>query len=328
MTFAALLAQPGVEETFRRGERIGLMAFHGGLEAMTDVIATTVADATGASLYVVRQPPDLRWHIPSVDVDPAASPKLAAFLDHVDTAIALHGYGREGFWTTLLLGGRHRTLAHQLAKTLRTAVAPQGYDVVDDLDAIPQGLRGLHQRNPVNRARHGGVQLELPPRIRGTSPLSRPEHTHALLTGLTDAVKTQTQPRRAARSSLRQTRRSPDHVSSTAHTLLSTNPSGRNTSRSTSSVMSVGHLRRLLRPRDPQPAVDVEHLQQAPGCALELAPGRVERHAHVRRARRPRPHGHPVGQPSSVVSKPVGRAEQRDDVPGLMPSFFASGVPE
>lgn len=188
MRFAALLAQPGVEETFRRGERVGLMAFHGGLEAVTDLIATVVADATDASLYVVRQPPDLRWHIPSVDVDPKASPKLAAFLDHVDRVIALHGYGREGFWTTLLLGGRNRALAGQLAHTLRTAVAPQGYDVVVDLHDIPAGLRGLHPRNPVNRARHGGVQLELPPRIRGTSPLSKPEHTHALLAGLTKAV--------------------------------------------------------------------------------------------------------------------------------------------
>ena len=195
MTFAALLAQPGVEEHQRLGERrVGLMAFHGGLEAATDVIATTVADATGASLYVVRQPPDLRWHIPSVGVDPAASPKLAAFLDHVDTVIALHGYGREGFWTTLLLGGRNRTFAAQLADALRTTTTPQGFDVVDDLDAIPAGLRGLHPRNPVNRPRDGGVQLELPPRIRGTSPLSKPEHTHALLAGLTKAVKAASTP--------------------------------------------------------------------------------------------------------------------------------------
>jgi phage replication-related protein YjqB (UPF0714/DUF867 family) len=28
-------------------------------------------------------------------------------------------------------------------------------------------LRGLHPANPVNRVRNGGVQLELPPRVRG-----------------------------------------------------------------------------------------------------------------------------------------------------------------
>ena len=42
------------------------------------------------------------------------------------------------------------------------------------------------------------------------------------------------------RSSFRTTSFNPDHVSSTAHTLMSTNPIGSATSRITSSVMSVG----------------------------------------------------------------------------------------
>jgi len=41
---------------------------------------------------------------------------------------------------------------------------------VDDLDAVPSELRGLHPRNPVNRPPHGGVQLELPPYVRGLTP--------------------------------------------------------------------------------------------------------------------------------------------------------------
>jgi phage replication-related protein YjqB (UPF0714/DUF867 family) len=43
--------------------------------------------------------------------------------------------------------------------------------VVTDLQDIPPELRGLHPRNPVNLVRRGGAQLELPPRVRGTSPL-------------------------------------------------------------------------------------------------------------------------------------------------------------
>ena len=54
------------------------------------------------------------------------------------------------------------TLAAHLAGHLRTALP--GYEVVDDLDAIPPELRGVHRANPVNRAALGGVQLELPPR--------------------------------------------------------------------------------------------------------------------------------------------------------------------
>jgi phage replication-related protein YjqB (UPF0714/DUF867 family) len=42
--------------------------------------------------------------------------------------------------------------------------------VITDLAAIPRELRGLHPDNPVNRVR--GVQLELPPRVRGLSPRS------------------------------------------------------------------------------------------------------------------------------------------------------------
>ena len=85
------------------------MAFHGGsLEEVTDVIGRAAAEAAGASYYGVHQPPDLQWHIPSTEIDPAASPALAGFLDHVDHVVTVHGYGRAGFWASLLLGGRNR----------------------------------------------------------------------------------------------------------------------------------------------------------------------------------------------------------------------------
>src|SRR5438552_1202912 len=95
---AELLATDGVEEICELGSRIGVMAFHGGsLEVVTDIIATEVADRAKASLYVIRQPWGFRWHIPSNAMDPKASPALEAFLAHVDTAIALHGWGTDGF---------------------------------------------------------------------------------------------------------------------------------------------------------------------------------------------------------------------------------------
>jgi phage replication-related protein YjqB (UPF0714/DUF867 family) len=189
--FAELLAHPGVEEVCELRSRFGLMAFHGGnLEVGTDVIAEQVAEQSGASLYAVRQPSDLRWHIPSTAVQPSESAALARFFDHVDVVVAVHGYGREGFWTTLLLGGRNRPLATHLAAALRAAIEPQGYVVIDALDDIPAPLRGVHRSNPVNLPRGGGVQLELPPRIRGTTPLSKPEHTEALIAGLVEGVRT------------------------------------------------------------------------------------------------------------------------------------------
>lgn len=163
---AELLAHPGVEEECRLGSTFGILAFHGGsLERGTDDIAVAAAEASGASLYCVRQPPDLRWHVPSREFDPAASPALAAFVTHVRTAVAVHGYGRAGMWTTLLVGGRNRELATTLGAELRAGLG-KGFAVVDDIDEVPVELRGLHPDNPVNRPVMHGAQLELPPRVR------------------------------------------------------------------------------------------------------------------------------------------------------------------
>ncbi len=170
MTFAQLLAHPGVEEVYERRGSFGFMAFHGGsLEEMTDVIASAAAERAGASYYGVHQPPDLRWHLPSTQFDPAASRRLDEFLRHVDVVITVHGYGRDGLWATLLIGGTNRPLAVHLGGHLRTRLP--AYDVVDNLEQVPRELRGLHRDNPVNRPRDGGAQLELPPRVRGMSPL-------------------------------------------------------------------------------------------------------------------------------------------------------------
>jgi phage replication-related protein YjqB (UPF0714/DUF867 family) len=149
--FDQLLAHPGVEEVCELRSPFGVMAFHGGnLERGTDVVAAAVAATAGASLYAVVQPPDLRWHIPSIAVQPAASLALARFVEHVDVAVAIHGYGREGWWTRLLLGGRNRALAAHLGACLRITLEPHGYEVIDDMEEIPRELRGVHRRNPVN----------------------------------------------------------------------------------------------------------------------------------------------------------------------------------
>ena len=193
--FAELLAHDGVEEDLELRSTFGLMAFHGGnLEEGTDVIAATVAEQAGASLYAVRQPPSLRWHLPSIEVAPNDSPALEAFVEHVEVTVAVHGYGRAGMWTTLLLGGRNRDLAAHVGAHLRAAMP--GYEVVDELDAVPRDLRGIHRANPVNLPRQGGVQLELPPRTRSrTVPMWRdlPDtqpvpHQQDLIVGLVAAV--------------------------------------------------------------------------------------------------------------------------------------------
>lgn len=191
---AALLALSGVEEILELRSTFGFMAFHGGmLEDMTDVIARQAAERAGASCYSVLHPEGLDVHLPSTRFVPDGSPSLARFLDHVDVVITVHGYGRWGKWTTLLAGGRNRALADHLAGRLR-AVLPD-YVIETDLDQMPTGLRGQHPDNPVNRPTQSGVQLELPPRVRGTSPRSPEpgpdglcEPTRALVEALADAA--------------------------------------------------------------------------------------------------------------------------------------------
>ncbi|HEV7525111.1 MAG TPA: poly-gamma-glutamate hydrolase family protein [Acidimicrobiia bacterium] len=163
-----LLAISGVEERFVPGSRVGVCALHGGLEQGTAEIAQAAAERAGASYYAVVQPGDLKWHVPSHRYDPALADGLRAFLAGIDVVISVHGFGgvrgADDRWTTALLGGTNRELAAQLERAL-TGALPH-YRWIADLDVIPRHLRGMHPANPVNLVAQGGVQIELPPRVR------------------------------------------------------------------------------------------------------------------------------------------------------------------
>jgi phage replication-related protein YjqB (UPF0714/DUF867 family) len=172
-TLTDLLACPGVVEQCELRSTFGLMAIHGGgLELMTDVIAATAAELAAASYYAVLHPDDVDHHLSSLCYRTEESAALAAFVDHVDVVVSIHGYGREGSWTSILVGGRNRRLAGVLASEAGPRLP--GYEVITQLGRIPIELRGLSDRNPVNLPPAQGVQLELPPRVRGLSPLSPP----------------------------------------------------------------------------------------------------------------------------------------------------------
>ena len=201
-SFADLLTAEGVEESLVLRSAFGFMAYHGGgLEQMTDVIAAAAAERAGASYYGIVHPPGWSAHVSSIDVDPAASPQLDAFLAHVRVVVTVHGYGRRWLMTSILLGGRNRGLASDLAGDVRAALP--AYRIVDDLDDMPTTLRGLHPRNPVNLPTEQGVQVELPMRARGLGPMwwdwesGLTPHTDALIGAL-------------ARTATRWTRRAAD----------------------------------------------------------------------------------------------------------------------
>jgi phage replication-related protein YjqB (UPF0714/DUF867 family) len=196
MELSELLTMDGVSEHSVLRSNFGFMAFHGGaLEEMTDIVASRAAERAGASYYGIQLPDNLEWHIPSHKVTADQSPALQEFLNHVGIVITVHGFGRAGFFTSLLLGGRNRRRAAHLSGSLQQHLP--AYRIVDELEDIPQNLRGLHQDNPVNSVEHAGVQLELPPRVRGSSPLwwdwegpGLTPHTESLIDALVECATT------------------------------------------------------------------------------------------------------------------------------------------
>ncbi len=162
--FDRLLQCFDVEEHVVLRSPVGFLALHGGIEPGTEGIAVAASAASGASAYVVTQPRSLGWHVSSHRIVTADVPRLAAFLRHVDVVVSVHGYFRPEQPDALFVGGGRRDLAGDLATRLRSVV--EEMPVIDDLHAIPKSMRGVDPRNPVNRSRGGGVQLELPHRAR------------------------------------------------------------------------------------------------------------------------------------------------------------------
>ena len=136
-------------------------------------------------------------------LEPAWVHKLVTALQaRPDDRFVEIGPGRGAITRPLVQQVRHllaievdRDLAAHVAPHLRRALP--AYLVEDDIERIPKELRGLHPNNPVNAARNRGVQLELPPRVRGTSPLwwdwegpHPTPHTAALIDGLVSAATT------------------------------------------------------------------------------------------------------------------------------------------
>jgi phage replication-related protein YjqB (UPF0714/DUF867 family) len=191
MEFAELLALPGVEEECVLRSRVGFLALHGGSQDRgTDQIARRAAEQIDASFYSVYHPPGLRVHLTSRLYDPDQSVSLRAFLEHVDVAISVHGFGRDGFalWVDpdrglvievygpalrgrqtgplrgIIVGGLNAELLEVARRLLKDRFA--GYHVADERVRL-----GFHPKNPVNLPWAHGVQVELPPGLRGIGDL-------------------------------------------------------------------------------------------------------------------------------------------------------------
>jgi phage replication-related protein YjqB (UPF0714/DUF867 family) len=187
MDLAELLSLPGVEEECVLRSPVGFMALHGGSQDRgTYEIASRAAERAGASFYAIVQPRGLRVHLTSRRHDPAHSDRLRTFLNHVEIAISVHGFGRDGFclWLDpvrglviepygpalrgrqsgplrgIIVGGQNADLLGVARRLLHDRFS--GYRVADERVRL-----GFHPDNPVNLPSAHGVQVELPPGLRG-----------------------------------------------------------------------------------------------------------------------------------------------------------------
>jgi phage replication-related protein YjqB (UPF0714/DUF867 family) len=191
MDLAELLALPGVEEVCELRTAVGFMALHGGSQDRgTDEIASRAAEQSGASYYAIVQPPNLRVHLTSRHHDPSQSQQMSAFLQHVEIAISVHGFGRDSFnfyvgpgcapviepygpalrgrqsgpLRGIIIGGLNAALVAAASRLLGERFA--------DYHAGSERVRlGFHPDNPVNLPAGHGVQIELPPALRGIGDL-------------------------------------------------------------------------------------------------------------------------------------------------------------
>ncbi len=187
MDLAELLTMPRIKEECILRSSVGFMALHGGSQDRgTDQIARRAAEQAGASYYAIVQPSGLRVHLTSRLHDPDDSTQLQAFLEHVDVVLSVHGFGRDSFalWLDsecglviepygpairgkqtgplrgIIVGG----LNAQLLRAARELFDGRfdGYHVADERVRL-----GFHPDNPVNLPSAHGVQIELPPGLRG-----------------------------------------------------------------------------------------------------------------------------------------------------------------
>lgn len=187
MDLAELLTVPGVEEVCVLRSAVGFMALHGGSQDRgTHEIASQAAERAGASYYAIVQPSGMRFHLTSRLHEPGQSERLRSFLAHVRIAISIHGFGRDSFELLadpvygfviepygpafrgrqtqplrgIILGGRNAELLDAARRLLHDRF--DGYRVADERIRL-----GFDPRNPVNLPSAHGVQVELPPGLRG-----------------------------------------------------------------------------------------------------------------------------------------------------------------
>lgn len=165
MNLAELLREEDILEYHILQGSVGIMAIHGGnIERGTEQLAYYIAHHSHASLYVISprtHKRDWKYHISSNKINPRDSEKLTEFLNHVTTAVSIHGHIIKK--DVLCIGGLNDSLRKSMVNSLK-----EKFDVVDAMEegGHCKNLAGRNPKNVVNLPRRKGVQIEIPLSIR------------------------------------------------------------------------------------------------------------------------------------------------------------------
>jgi phage replication-related protein YjqB (UPF0714/DUF867 family) len=144
-------------ETYARGAAVTVLAPHGGdIEPGTDRVARALA-GKDLNLYIFSGwlgRASGRLHVTSTRFD---DPEAVALSSAARLAVSVHGMAGRGEWACV--GGRNAYAAGRAAYRLQAA----GFEAETPCARLP----GTSEKNLVNFASGGGVQLELTPRLLG-----------------------------------------------------------------------------------------------------------------------------------------------------------------
>ena len=175
-------------ERYDRASPAVIFAVHGGdIETGTARVARRIA-GSDLSLYVFQGwtgPGKSRLHLTSAHFDEPGAVRLAA---SGVVALSVHGQMDKGDW--VCIGGRNTELGRTVAEKLMRA----GFAAEVPCARLP----GNTEKNIVNRARDGGVQLEITLRLLGRLEKS-PEDLSKFSVAVRSAISEYLQKRGASR---------------------------------------------------------------------------------------------------------------------------------
>ncbi len=156
----------GFVEYARFAGGVAVLAVHGGgIEPGTEELAEYAAAETGCSLYVFSgrlEKGNSRLRRMSRSLFREEDSLRSRVIGQANAVISIHGHGRDA--NEIYAVGASEVLKGMFVELMAQRLP--AFPVVTDPAKIPKGLAGLHPDNVVNLPAGGGLQLELPARLR------------------------------------------------------------------------------------------------------------------------------------------------------------------